>query len=251
MNGLFSLAGCRALVTGGAVHIGRGIVKALVRSGARVGVAYCSHGGDAAELAAKMRAEGGVAETIPLDVRDAASVRNGFEAMDRVFGGIDLLVNNAGIFSLASQAELSEQGWDEVFAVTLRGVFLCCREAARRLPEGGAIVNIASINALHPGFGQTAHYDAAKGGVAAYTRSLAAELAPQGVRVNAVAPGLTDSAELRQYAGDLARKVETRTPLQKLATPENIGAAVLFLASAAASHITGQMLVVDGGYLLT
>ena len=116
---------------------------------------------------------------------------------------------------------------------------------------GGAIINISSINALHPGFGKTAHYDASKGAVTAYTKSLAAELAASRIRVNAIAPGLIDSDALREHFPELVTMVEQRTPLQQLGTAEDVAHSVVFLASRAASHITGMTMVVDGGYLLT
>ena len=117
--------------------------------------------------------------------------------------------------------------------------------------EGGCVVSIASINGVRPGFGGTAHCDASKGGVIAYTKALAAELAPHRIRVNAVGPGLIDSPRLRANAPDLAEAVEERMPLKRLGTPQDIGNAVLFLVSRAADWITGQTLFVDGGYLLT
>ena len=116
--------------------------------------------------------------------------------------------------------------------------------------RGGRIVNIVSINGVHPGFGGTAHYDASKGGVIAYTKSLAAELAVHHIRVNAIGPGLIDSPGLRANAPQLVEMVERCTPLKRLGTPGNIGNAVLFMAAKAADWITGQTLFVDGGYLL-
>ena len=116
---------------------------------------------------------------------------------------------------------------------------------------GGSIINISSINAHHPGFGNTAHYDASKGAVTAYTKSLAAELAPSRIRVNAIAPGLIDSEGLREHFPDLATMVEQRTPLHQLGTAEDVAHSAVFLASRAAAHITGTTILVDGGYLLT
>ena len=247
---LFDVSGRRVLITGGAVHIGRGLVDLFADADAHVGVAYCSHAEEARALAEAWRAKGRKVEAFPMDVRCEDSVRAGFLAMDRAFGGLDVLINNAGIFSLRPQAELTVEEWDRIHQVNLRGVFLCVREALQRM-EGGAIVNIASINGLHPGMGPIAHYDASKGGVVAYTRSLALELAPRHIRVNAIAPGLTDSDELRTGAPELVAQVTQRSPLKTLVHPRDIAAAALYLSSPASACVTGTTLVVDGGYLLT
>lgn len=246
------LKGKIAVVTGGGVNIGRGISLALAGAGAFVYIVYNSSRRGAEETAAGILASGGEAEAVRADVSDEASVRALFSMIVQQRGrGADILVNNSGILSLSPQSALDAAEWDRVFAVNVRGLFLCCREAARAMRPGSAIVNIASINALHPGFGGSAHYDATKGAVAAYTRSLAAELGSAGIRVNAVAPGLVDSEGLRRNAPDLAETVIGRTPLGRLSTADDIGAAALFLASPAAGNITGEMLVVDGGYLLS
>ncbi|MCE5335030.1 MAG: SDR family oxidoreductase [Desulfobacteraceae bacterium] len=254
LRGLFGLNGRVALVTGGAVNIGRGICLALAGAGAGVIAAYNRSQSEAAELVDEIERSGGRAIALRTDVSDAAQVDALFRAAIEHFGGIDILVNNAGVFTVSPQVDLDPADWDGVFATNLRGVFLCSRAAARVMSNrksGGCIVNIASINGLHPGFGETAHYDASKGAVIAYTRSLALELAPQGIRVNAVCPGLIDSRGLRSNAPDLAGTVQNRTPLKRLGTPADIGAAVLFLSSSAAGWITGEILAVDGGYLLT
>lgn len=166
-------------------------------------------------------------------------------------GGLDILVNNSGIFSVSSQAELSLEEWNRIWGVNMGGLFLCCREAFPLLAPGSSVINMASINAYHPGFGGTAHYDATKGGVVAYTRSLAEEWAPGGITVNAVAPGLVDTPQLRESAPELVRRVEARTPLGKLTAPEDVANTVLYLASSLASRVTGQTIIVDGGYLLS
>ncbi len=240
-----------ALVTGGAVNIGRGIALGLADAGAKVAVAYHSHQDEAKALSSEI----GWGRALPftLDASKESSVRSAMEAVVNHFGGLDILVNNAGIFSLSPQSELSVAEWDRIFQVNVRGLFLCSREAARimRGRDGAAIINIASINGFHPGFGNTAHYDASKGAVIAYTRSLASELAPQGIRVNGIAPGLVDSPLLREHAADLASMVEERTPLKCLAEPQDIADAAVYLASPASRHVTGETIIIDGGYLLT
>ena len=247
---LFSLKDRTALVTGGAVNIGRGIVEALMEAGAQVGIGYHSHGEDARALAESLEE---MAHAVAIDVCSEDSITTAIADVEARFGGLDILVNNAGIFSLLPQSELSAEEWDRIFQVNSRGVFLGSKigASAMRKRGAGAIVNIASINGFHPGFGNTAHYDASKGAVVAYTRSLAAELAPDGIRVNGIAPGLVDSPGLREFFPDLATMVEDRTPSKKLTTAKDVAQTVVFLVSSAAQQVTGETLVVDGGYLLT
>ena len=217
-------------------------------------IAYNCSADPAEELAAEIEAGGSRVLTFCADVRDPEQVRDMVDQTVEAFGRLDILVNNAGIFTVAPQIELTLEDWDAVFDTNLKGLFLCSRAAARHMigqGDGGRIVNIASINGVHPGLGGTAHYDASKGGVIAYTKALADELAPHRIRVNAVGPGLIDAPGLRANAADLAESVEERMPLKRLGTPEDIGNAVLFLASPASDWITGQTLFVDGGYLLT
>ena len=246
----FSLKDRSALVTGGAVNIGRAIVEALIEAGARVAIGYHSHEENARALADEL---GEMAHAVSIDVCSEASIETAIGDVEACFGGLDILVNNAGIFSLLPQSEVSAEEWDRIFQVNSRGVFLGSKvgAAAMRKRGGGAIVNIASINGFHPGFGNTAHYDASKGAVVAYTRSLAGELAPDKIRVNGVAPGLVDSPGLREFFPDLATMLEERTPSKTLTTAKDVAQTVVFLASSAAQQMTGETVVVDGGYLLT
>lgn len=251
---LFDLTGRVAIVTGGAVNIGRGVVRRLAGAGAAVAIACNTSVEAGRKLAGEIEKEGGRAFSTPVDVRRKDQVEEAVGAVVQRFGRIDILVNNAGVFTVSPQTELDEADWDAVLDTNLKGVFFCSRAAAKQMisqGDGGCIVNVASINGVHPGFGGTAHYDASKGGVIAYTRSLAAELAPHGIRVNAIAPGLIDSPALRTNAQALAEAVEERTPLKRLGKPEDIGNATLFLASKASAWLTGQTIFVDGGYLLT
>jgi NAD(P)-dependent dehydrogenase (short-subunit alcohol dehydrogenase family) len=250
---LFDLTGQVAVVTGGAVAIGRGITRKLSAAGANVVIAYNCSADPAAELASEVEEAGGGVLTVCVDVRDPEQVDCLVDETIGTFGRLDMLVNNAGVFTVAPQTELSLDDWDVVMDTNLKGLFLCTRAAARQMMAqgGGRIVNIASINGVHPGFGGTAHYDASKGGVIAYTKALADELAPHRIRVNAIGPGLIDAPGLRANAAELAEMVEERMPLKRLGTPDDIGNAVLFLVSQASDWITGQTLFVDGGYLLT
>lgn len=246
----FSLKGTTALVTGGAVNIGRGLVEGLAAAGAQVAIGYHSHRTEAEALADQL---GNSTRAFPLDVASPESVTQALEAIANHFGDLDVLINNSGIFSLFPQSELSEDEWDRIFRVNMRGLFLTSKAAVPLMEKrgGGSIINIASINGFHPGFGNTAHYDASKGAVIAYTRSLAAELAPKKIRVNGIAPGLVDAPDLREHFADLATMVETRTPLGKLTQRDEIAQLAVFLASGASRQITGETIVIDGGYLLT
>ena len=263
---LLGLEGKTVVVSGGAVNIGRAVSRTFARAGASVAVIYNSSSGPAGELVTEITAEGGTAAAFRADISSEEEVAEVFGAIagDSRFGGIDVLVNNSGVFSLGLQTELSADEWQRIFDINVKGLFLCSREAARKMKaqagrgaEAGCIVNVASINAIHPGFGMTAHYDATKGAVAAYTRSLAAELGADGIRVNAVAPGLVESEGLRENAPDLAGTVEVRNPLKtgggecSLVHAEDVADAAVFLASKMARSITGELLVVDRGYLLT
>lgn len=248
------LSGQVAIVTGGGRGIGRAIARTLAAAGAGVAVVYHASRQGAEAVAAEIEAGGGRAIAVQADVRRADQVQAVVAAVVEHFGRVDILVNNAGIFTQAPQTELSEADWDAVFDTNLKGLWLCSKAVVRQMIAqggGGCIVNLASINGLHPGFGGTAHYDASKGGVIAYTRSLAAELAPHGIRVNAVGPGLTDSPLLREQAPELVAMVEARTPLKRLGRPEEMARVVLFLVSPLAGWVTGQTVFVDGGYLLT
>lgn len=251
---LFSVKEKVAIVTGGAVNIGRSISETFAMAGAKIAVIYQHSSGEAESLSLEFQQAGIEHFIFQADISDENQVVKMVKAVVEHFGRIDVLVNNAGIFSQKMQHELELKEWDSVFDLNMKGLFLCTREVLKTMikqAEGGAIVNIASINGMHPGFGRTAHYDATKGGIIAYTRSLAAEVAQFGVRVVAVAPGLVDSENLRKYAPQLAEMVKLRTPLMKIAKPEDVANTVLFLASEAASHITGEIVTVDGGYLLT
>jgi 3-oxoacyl-[acyl-carrier protein] reductase len=251
---LFSLKDKVAVVTGGAINIGRAITLKLAAAGAQLAIIYNSSTSQAEDISKKLTQTGCKHFLFKADLMDEDMVVKTIGKVVEHFGRIDVLVNNSGIFGLSMQHVLEVGNWDEIFNLNLKGLFLCSREVLKQMMKqagGGAIINIASINGMHPGFGMTAHYDASKGGVIAYTRSLAAEVAQFGIRVNAVAPGLVDSENLRKFAPELAEMAEKRTPLKKLATPEDVANTVLFLSSMVSLHITGEIITVDGGYLLT
>jgi NAD(P)-dependent dehydrogenase (short-subunit alcohol dehydrogenase family) len=187
-------------------------------------------------------------------VSDEAAVTAMVDGVADRLGTIDVLVNNAGIYPSRPIAETSVEEWDRVMAVNLRGPFLCTREAARIMRargKGGAVVNLSSMAAFHPCFPGMAQYCASKGGLVMLTRSAALELAPDGIRVNAVCPGGVETEGTRENLAAGLRDVLTpRIPLGRVALPEDVAGAVVFLAGPAARYVTGATLVVDGGYLL-
>ncbi|GHH88329.1 3-ketoacyl-ACP reductase [Streptomyces sulfonofaciens] len=245
-------AGKRALVTGGARGIGRAVVGRLAAEGAEVVVADLD-AAQAAAVAAGLRDEGHSAEPLPLDVGDPTA----FERAGERCGTLDIVVANAGIQTFAPASELGASDWDRVVDINARGTLLTLQLAARHLAEGGTAITIASIQALLPN-ALSANYAASKAAVLSLTKSFAAELAPRGIRVNAVAPGRIDTG-LSDYASsevgritrqDAAETLERRlaaNPLGRIGRPEEVAAVVAFLASDDASYITGECVNVCGG----
>lgn len=242
------LAGRVAVITGGGGGIGRADALKLGAAGAMVVLGDLDL--DRAEaVAAAVQAAGGEALAAPLDVTDEASVAALFERAAAVRGTVDILVNNAGIYNLRPLLAMTLADWSAMLAIHLTGMFLCSRAALRYMTAQGrgAIVNMSSGLGAR-GVAGGAHYAAAKAGIVGLTRSLALEFGPQGVRVNAVAPGVVDtemprgvmSAAQIQAAADAA-------PLGRIATPEDVAEVVFWLASDASRHVTGQTIHVNGG----
>jgi 3-oxoacyl-[acyl-carrier protein] reductase len=204
--------------------------------------------GRAAQLAAAIRAKGGEACAQAADVSDAEQVKNVFAAAVEKYGGVDILINNAGITRDALLLRMKEEDWDAVLDVNLKGAFLCTREAAKIMSKGryGRIVNISSVVGQMGNAGQ-ANYCASKAGLIGLTRSNARELARRNVTVNAVAPGfiVTDMTEV--LSEKVKDELTAQIPLGKLGLPEDVTHAVLFLASRETGYITGQVLAVNGG----
>lgn len=255
---LISLEGKVAIVTGGAMGIGRGIALRLHEAGANVVIADLAD--EAAEQTAaalnELRADSSLA--VATDVADAASVAAMVQATVERFGGIDVLVNNAGIFPFVPLSSMSEADFMRVIDVNLRGVFLCTKAVSERMIEqarGGRIINVTSIDALHPSMVGLAHYDASKHGVWGFTKNVALELAPHRIWVNAIAPGgiLTPGVQAMQEpgAGDAVADVTAAIPMRRLGDPDEVGRVALFLACDLAGYMTGSQIVVDGGLLLT
>lgn len=248
MSGRFE--GRVAVVTGGARGVGRRAVELLLQDGASVVAG--DRLGD--ELSAVFATAGRALELVQADVRERAGCERLIDAALSRFGRLDVLFNNAGVTVRGAVEETDDELWNEALETNLRGVFYCCRAAVpqMRRQNGGSIVNNASINAIRGNVDLTA-YSAAKGGVVAMTRALATELAPAGIRVNAVCPGTIDTPMTEEYLATSDRPDELREalarkhPLGRLATADDVAHAALFLASDDAAFITGVALPVDGG----
>jgi 3-oxoacyl-[acyl-carrier protein] reductase len=238
-----------AIVTGGSRGIGAAIVERLAADGFTVVVNYAGGAAEAEALVAKIEAAGGHAISAQADVSDPAAVARMFDAAEAAFGGVDVLVNNAGIMKLASLAESDDALFDSQIAINLKGSFNTLREAARRMRDGGRIVNLSSsVVGLNPA--TYAVYAATKAGVEAMTHILTKELRGRNITVNAVAPGPTATALFLD--GKPQAVIDTLSkaaPLERLGQPEDIAAAVAFLAGPDGAWINGQVLRANGGII--
>ena len=259
---LFDLTGKGAVVTGGAAGIGRSISYRLVEAGARVMIADIDIE-TATETAEKITVRVGKAEAIKADASSPADASKVAEAAVKAFGSFDILVNNAGIYPTSAALDTSEALWDRVMDINLKGPFFYSQAAARemiRAGNGGRIINIASMDGMHPHM-EVAHYGSSKAGVIMLTKDLALEFAPHGILVNAVAPGsimthgVGVEAASRAAAGkttqELMDQFMQRMPLGRPGVPDDIAKVVLFLAGAASDYMTGSVVLVDGGHLLS
>ena len=240
-----------ALITGAGQGIGRAIALGFSRRDTRVVVADVRRS-NAFRVQAEIKNTGKKAFALEVDVSSEPSVTRMIERTLEEFGTIDILVNDAGIYPSTSVEDLTQELWDQVIGTNLTGTFLCSRAAVPIMLEKkkGRIINISSSTAFR-GAKNGAHYAASKAGIIGFTKALALELAPFGITVNAVCPGLTDTAQPRGHMTneELYSKKE-RIPLQRIAQPEDIVGPVVFLASDKASHVTGQSVLVNGGDLM-
>lgn len=240
-----------ALVTGSSRGIGRAIAVALAAEGYRIAVNYLYSEKAAQSLVAELRERGCDAAAFPCDVADEAQVKGLFREIRGRLGEVDLLVNNAGIAQQKLFTDLTVVDWDRLFAVDVRGVFLCCREALPHMirEKQGNIVNISSIWGMG-GASCEVHYSAAKAAVIGLTQALAKEVGPSGIRVNCVAPGVIDTEMNHQLDPETVAALRAETPLGVIGTDSDIANAVVFLASQRARFITGQVLSPNGGILI-
>lgn len=245
------LEGRVALVTGASRGIGRAIATTFARAGASLAVHYQEDAKAALEVVQEIETAGGRALKLAANLRSSGETGRLFEEIERRLGVVTLLVNNAGIYPLHALVDATPDAWREVVETNLNAVHYCTRSFARRLVDGGsggAVVNVASIEGLRPA-PLHSHYTASKAGVLAYTRSAAVELGSHGIRVNAVSPGLIWREGIEETWPEGVEAFLARAPLGRLGTAEDVARACLFLASDAASFITGANLLVDGGVL--
>jgi len=242
------LDGQSALVTGANRGVGKGIALELARAGCNVAVNYCSDPGLAEQTVGEIKQLGVKALAVHADVRSIEQVKEMFELVADHFHQLNIMVNNAGVQTWKPLLELSENDWDLVIDTNLKGTFLCTQFAAKRMKEqgGGVIVNIGSGSNKLP-FPNLSSYTASKGGIEMLTRVAAVELGRYGIRVNCVAPGAIEIERTRLEDPNYSATWGELTPLGRVGTPADIGAAVVYFASAAASFISGQTIWVDGG----
>lgn len=259
---IINLKGKTAIVTGGALGIGFGIVYRLAEAGANVIIADFK---ETEGLAAVTKIEnmGWKAKFVKVDVSSEDDVKKMVELAASEFGSVDILVNNAGIYPNMPVSKMSLEDFDKVLSVNLKGLFLCTKYASEQMIKqglGGKIINITSIDALHPSSIGLAHYDASKHGVWGFTKNVALELSAHKIWVNAIAPGgiLTEGVKDSQKGAPIGIDMEkvmeafmAKIPMHRLGEPDEIGKVALFLASELSSYMTGSQIVVDGGVLLS
>jgi len=248
------LQGQVALITGASSGIGRATAVAMAGQGAKVGVNYCKNQAGAEEAVEVIRKAGGEAMAIRADVTRSGEVGALMESLREKWGRIDVLVNNAGdLLARRTLADMTEEYWDQIMALNLKSVFLCVKavweEMASR--KSGCIINVTSIAGRNGGGPGAAAYAAAKGALLTYTKGLAKELAPHGIRVNGVAPGVIATPYHDRYSSpELLQKFVAGIPMGRVGTSEEVAGVIVFLASPAARYLTGETVEVNGGMLM-
>lgn len=259
-NKLLDLTGKTAIVTGGTAGIGFGITSRLAEAGANVVVANRNME-EATKAVEELTQKGYKVTAVQADVSSEEDVKKLISETEKLFGGLDILVNNAGVFPFTLLKDLTSEQFDKVIAINLRGVFLTMKygsELMIKQGRGGKIINITSIDSLHPSMAGLAAYDASKHGVWGFTKNAAIELAKHNIWVNGIAPGgvMTQGVAAMQSGGKVTSIERNPEPpkmeiaMGRMGVPDDIGKVALFLASDMSSYMTGTQVVVDGGYLL-
>lgn len=240
-----------ALVTGGSRGIGAATALELARTGYAVAVNYRENAEKAAEIVKSIASGGGRAMAVSADISNSAAVARMFEGIRAQFGGVDLLVNNAGVSYIGLFQDMSDADISRLISVNLVGAMLCSREAVKDMlrQKSGVIINVASMWG-EVGASCEAVYSAAKAGLIGFTKALAKELGPSGIRVNCVSPGVIRTDMNSELTEDIIAELREDTPLLRIGTPEDVAQAIAFLASERASFITGQTLPVNGGIII-
>ena len=254
MSNSFELNGKVALVTGASSGIGRAAAEALAASGARVAINFHRNEAGAEAARAGIVNAGGSAIAVQADVTRSSEVESLVKQTVAEFGPIDILVNNAGsLIERLRILELTEARWDEVIDLNLKSAFLCCRAVAASMMErkAGAIVNVSSIAGRNGGALGSIHYSTAKGGLITFTKGLAKELAPFGIRVNAISPGVINTPYHEQFSSpEMMKTYVGMIPLGRIGTPGEVAKVICFLASDAASYLAGETIEINGGMFM-
>ncbi|MCJ7781365.1 MAG: 3-oxoacyl-[acyl-carrier-protein] reductase [Acidimicrobiia bacterium] len=240
-----------ALVTGGSRGIGRAIALRLAADGHAVAVNYAADGAAAEEVVETITANGGTAIAVRADVGDTDAVTAMFETVEEHLGRVEVLVNNAGITRDDLLLRMGPEAWDQVIQTNLRSVYLCSRAAMRGMLRSrwGRIISVSSVSGISGNPGQ-ANYAASKAGIIGFSKSIAREIGSRNITVNVVAPGFIETDMTKGLGTEIAEEVTLRVAVGRLGRPEEIAAAVGYLASDDAAYVTGQTLVVDGGLAL-